>query len=366
MGNSIRCKIVFIIHALSQPRCIKRVMSLHQAGFECVVYGYNRGNYDVNTFPEDVCVHVLDVMKNGNNRNNFKIAKRHLNAIIRENGNDCIYYTFGFLASLLISFKKVPYVYEISDVLYAYPKYDKVRWIMKMLDKHIIKKAKYVVMTSGGFQQFYGLNDEKVILLPNKVSSILMNVERRIISKVEHKLRFAFIGAIRYDAIFRFAKTIGERFPNYEFHFYGGAPEKTLIRVNAMTSQYKNVFHHGPFKSPGDLQGIYNDVDVVVTCYDTNSLNERIAEPNKLYESILFCRPIVVSEGTYLAKRVEEYGCGYAINPSSVDLIASFVKSLTIKELSTISEHERQIDVMEITNDATLLINALTNINYHD
>ena len=59
-------KIVFIIHALSQPRCIKRVTSLQQAGFECAVYGYNRGNYDINTYPETIKVKVLGSMENGN------------------------------------------------------------------------------------------------------------------------------------------------------------------------------------------------------------------------------------------------------------------------------------------------------------
>ena len=213
-------KIVFIIHALSQPRCIKRVSSLHQAGFDCIVYGYNRGNYDVNTFPEGIKVNVLGTMQNGSNQENFNTAKEHLKEIVKENGKDCIYYTFGFLASLLISFKKVPFVYEISDVLYAYPKYDKVRWLMKMLDKHVINKAKFVVMTSGGFQQFYGLDDSKVILLPNKVDQSLKDVARLPIRKEPHPLRFAFVGAIRYDSIFRFAQTIGERCPDYEFHFY--------------------------------------------------------------------------------------------------------------------------------------------------
>lgn len=356
-------KIVFIIHALSQPRCIKRVVSLQRAGFECVVYGYNRGNYDVNSFPEDIEVNVLGVMENGNNKNNYKVAKKHLNEIVQKNGKDCIYYTFGFLASFLISFKKVSFVYEISDILYAYPKYNKVRWLMKLLDKRVIRRAKYVVMTSGGFQQFYGLYNSKVILMPNKVTDALKDVSRQPIDRAHSALRFAFIGAIRYDAIFRFAQTVGEQFPDYEFHFYGGAPEKTLSRVHSLTSRHNNIIYHGPFKSPEDLPRIYGDIDIVVACYDTHSLNECIAEPNKLYESILFCRPIVVSSGTYLAKRVAEYGCGYEINPATVDSIVSFIQSLSLKSLNEISEHERQIAAIDVINDTSKLISALKQVS---
>lgn len=365
MENKKR-KIVFIIHALSQPRCIKRVTSLYQAGFDCVVYGYNRGNYDVNTFPEGIKVSILGEMQNGNNQANLKTARKNLRMIIEENGRDCLYYTFGFLASLLMSFKRVPFVYEISDVLYAYPKYDKVRWLMKMLDKHVINKAKFVVMTSGGFQRFYGLDDSKVILLPNRVDQSLKDVERSPINNEPHPLRFAFVGAIRYDAIFRFAQTIGEQYPQYEFHFYGGAPEKTMERVRTLTSRYSNILYHGPFKSPGDLSRIYNEVDVVVACYDTNSLNERIAEPNKLYEAMLFCRPIVVSEGTYLAQRVSEYGCGFAVNPSSKEAISSFIKSLTLRKLIDVSEHELKVKVKEVVNDSSQLIEALNSIKHND
>ena len=132
-----------------------------------------------------------------------------------------------------------------------------------------------------------------------------------------------------------------------------------MQRVSALTTRFNNLYHHGPFKSPGDLSRIYNDIDVVVACYDTDSLNERIAEPNKLYEAILFCRPIVVSEGTYLAKRVADYGCGFSIDPSTTDSVLVFLQTLSLERLSSISLHEKNIDVNEVLNDAMPLIKVL-------
>lgn len=358
-------KIVFIIHALSQPRCIKRVTALYRAGFECVVYGYNRGNYDVNTFPSDVRVITLGSMENGSNLKNFGTARRNLTSIINTEGKNCIYYTFGFLASMLISFKNVSFIYEISDVLYAYPKYDKVRFFMKWLDRRVIRRARNVVMTSGGFQKYFGVYDPKVIILPNKVSSTLRTFERMTLCDSNHPLRFAFIGAIRYDSIFRFAHSIGEHFPDYKFHFFGGAPEHTLQRVKSLVDSHSNIYYHGPFKSPDDLPKIYSEIDIVVACYDTNSLNERIAEPNKLYEAMMFCRPIVVSEGTYLAERVIKYGCGYTINPSSEEAIVTFISALNHEQLIAVSKNEQKINVNEIVDDASSLIESLTSETHH-
>ena len=55
--------IVFLAMALSQPRCIKRVTSLREYGFNCVVYGYDRGKYDINAYPKDVKVVHLGLLK---------------------------------------------------------------------------------------------------------------------------------------------------------------------------------------------------------------------------------------------------------------------------------------------------------------
>ena len=52
--------------------------------------------------------------------------------------------------------------------------------------------------------------------------------------------------------------------------------------------KFPNVKLHGKFKNPSDLSVIYNKIDLNVICYDTTSINVRIAEPNKLYESIFF------------------------------------------------------------------------------
>ena len=60
-----RPKIVFLVAALNQPRCIKRVVELHKCGFQVEVYGYTRGLYDKNSFPENINVYNLGFADNG-------------------------------------------------------------------------------------------------------------------------------------------------------------------------------------------------------------------------------------------------------------------------------------------------------------
>lgn len=356
---SIRKEIVFFVMSLSQPRCIKRVSAFRDAGYRCFVYGYRRGLYDVNDFPDGIEVNVFGEVKNGDYKNNYIRIKADVTSVYRLHGKNALYYAFGFMPSLFFAFKRVCFIYECSDVFYAYPQFDRVRWLLKRVDKWMIRKSKVTVMTSGGFADFFGLTgDEKVVVLPNRVSPRLKSLERKSLS-VSNSLSFGFVGSIRYQNVFRFAEVIGKEFPQHSFHFYGGGDMQTMERVEALSVEYPNVHYHGKFKSPEDLSKIYEDLDIVVACYDNASLNERIAEPNKLYESLFFCKPIIVSPNTYLSKRVQDLECGFIVDANEYNSVKDFIANLSIDEVSRISENELHTPVAEIIDSPIELIKVL-------
>lgn len=353
-------KIVFISDCLSQPRHIKRVTSLLNAGFEVKVYGYNRGQYDVNKYPNGANPIVLGIFGDGHGYlNKFKTLKHDVARIVGENGKDVLYYAFGILAAFMLKQKGCKYVYEISDILYAYPRFRFVIPLIKRIDRDIIDKAQLVVMTSEGFADFHGYKSDKLVLIPNKVNSVLSSAQRTPLElKDNDKIRFAFVGSIRYETTFRIAETIGKKYPNYEFHFYGGT--KTFLeRCQNLDNTYSNVFYHGAFRNPDDVPGIYNNLDVVVACYTTKSLNERIAEPNKLYEALFFCKPIIVAKDTFLSKQVNKYECGYCVDSSTIENIENFLNSIDYKELNRISRHEYELNGDEFVDNAQILIEKL-------
>ena len=89
-----------------------------------------------------------------------------------------------------------------------------------------------------------------------------------------------------------------------------------------------NVHFHGHFKNPDDLPLVYSQIDVVVSTYDVENVNVQYAEPNKLYESIYYRTPIIVSKGTFLAKQVERFHSGYAVDVSEDQNIVSLVHQI--------------------------------------
>jgi glycosyltransferase involved in cell wall biosynthesis len=356
-------KIVFIVMSLSQPRCIKRVSALAKSGYNCVVYGYNRGLYDVNKYPDSIELHELGTMHNGEVYANLKTIRKDVKQIIRDNGTDCLYYCFGLLSLIFVFARKdIKYVYEISDIPYAYPKYDRIRFLIKALDKIIIRQSSLTVMTSGGFNNYFKVKNGRIIIQPNKVSPILKNLDRSPRELTVCRYKFAFIGSIRYNTVLRFAQIIGEVFPQHEFHFYGGAAKDRLSQVLALAEKYDNIKYHGLFKSPDDLISIYNAIDIVVACYDNSSQNERIAEPNKLYESICFCKPIVVSGETYLADRVKELGCGFVLENQSRDSIVRFIRQIEVSSVNDISNRDLSLSEDDFIDDMSILTKRISDV----
>lgn len=350
--------IIFIVSLLSQPRCIKRVTAFLNAGYKCIVYGYDRGVYDVNSYPEEVEVRKLGTLDNGEYLRKFKKVQKDISSILKLYKSNVLYYAFGFSPALFLSFKNVSFAYELSDVWYAYPRFDKIRFILKCLDKWIIQRSKITLMTSGGFCQYFNIKSNKILLHQNKISSYFHN-KTRISSSFSENISFGFIGSIRYKNIFRFAEVIGSYFPNYTFNFYGGGDNGTLEKINEMVLKYPNVKYWGKFKNPEDLERIYHNIDIVVACYDNDSLNERIAEPNKLYEALFFAKPIIVSQDIYLAKRVEELGCGYTLDASSSNNIQEFIKHLSVESIKKISMREMDISLDQIIDNPDNLIKRI-------
>lgn len=343
-------KIIFILASLSQPRCIKRVKSLLDLGYDVEVYGYYRGFYDVNKFPESLNVTVWGNIESGGGYF-CKSIKNFSNIynLLKKNSSEkkILYYAFGFdLAFWLSLFCKKKYIYESSDLLYTYLKPRFLISFFRFIDKFLIKRSFRTVFTSEGFATylFPTVRPKNIIIQPNKVAPCFKDIKRTIISMENKKgIIFSYVGAFRSpDTVFRFAKVIGEYFPQHEFYFYGDS--NLTFMAKELSLKYNNIKYFGKFKNPEDLQKIYNSIDVVVACYDSKDINEKIADPNKLYEAICFCKPIIVSADTFLAEQVNKMRVGYSIKADNDDSICNFLNNLNYRDLVSFSENELHID----------------------
>ena len=361
-------RIIFILGSISQPRVIKRIKSFVDNGFEVKVYGFNRNKYNVNAKIEGVNINIVGELKDGEGyiTKLKEISSLYLRLRKKYNKPTDFFYLFGYVEALTTLFFPSNYIYEISDILYGYKKFEPVEWLFRWIDKKLVKRSKLTVMTSGGFEDylFNGEKQKNIVLQPNKLHSYFENENRDDIKfqTTNKNINFSFIGAFRYpNTVFRFAHVVGKYFPEHKFKFYGDS--SMTEQVKDISNLYDNVEYYGAYKNPDDLKSIYNQVDFVVACYDPEGMNERIAEPNKMYEAIYFKKPIVVSAGTYLAKQVDKYGCGFAIDATSDENIINFINSITNDSLQKINENIEKIESKDIIDDnAEKIIDILLNM----
>ena len=103
---------------------------------------------------------------------------------------------------------------------------------------------------------------------------------------------------------------------------------KQILKEEIQKYGNNNVFQHGRFNYEKEIKNIYESLDLIYSVYDAKQLNVRLALPNKLYESILSKKIILVAENTKLCKEVEEYSIGYGL-PSNLSDYERFEKKLS-------------------------------------
>lgn len=353
-------KLIVLASSLSQPRILRRICCLRDAGIPLVVYGYDRGLYSCNKLPSDIPLKTLGDVKNGAGYFSrfFRIFQDIRELIKADYHGKEVFYSFGFIESFVLWLMRKPYIYEMSDLAYANPRFGKFISIFKAIDICLVKRSKLTVMTSEGFLKFLFPRREicNVLVQPNKLNRCFLN-EKRLFCPIEKDKgrTFAFVGAIRYpDTVLRFAKIIGSFYPNHRFVFWGEGDYSTFFKEQ--TKEFSNVVFRGRYRNPEDLKKIYSEVDIVVSCYGSSELNNRVAEPNKLYEAMFFAKPIIVSAGTFVAEQVGRYGCGYAINASDDACIRKFVDNLDVEEIIAIQERESALPIEDLIDDPGKII----------
>jgi glycosyltransferase involved in cell wall biosynthesis len=70
--------------------------------------------------------------------------------------------------------------------------------------------------------------------------------------------------------------------------------------------------------------------DVVAALYDPSVPNNRLAAPNKLFEAMMFSKPVLVSEGTAAAEIVREVGCGIVVRYGDREALKRALESVML------------------------------------
>ena len=360
-------RIVFVLNSVTITRCQKRVQEFIDNGYEVDVYGFTRGD-QIYSSPAGFTIvpignHPITM---GYFRRLFVIAKSLKKLHAKYKGQkDVVFFYFFFdvaFAASLVSGRE--YIYEESDMPYTNIRIGILRRILSLYDKRLIKKSVLTTMTSEGFIEYHGLENKRdnIIVIPNRVNPALLELNYNHKTLEEGKLSIGFVGGFRYRSIYNFTKQIATTYRYITFHVYGN-----IISYNeelqSLSRHCPNLILHGVFKNPEDLPSVYESLDLVLATYDSDSINAQYAEPNKMYESIFFRVPIIVSKGTFLSKKVERMGIGYSVDPLDNDDIEKLILSLSKDSIQEKINNLLKIPQEEAVNDNPILFEYLKKLN---
>lgn len=214
------------------------------------------------------------------------------------------------------------------------------RFVERSLTNLIKKNADYYVFTSLGFYEGYykkeGLSENKIFIFENLPSKkLFQNFEitpEKIINK--NKLTISYIGGVRhypsFKTLFEACKGINE----VEILVAGRGRDSNKVKDEA--KNYSNIRIYGEYYYEKDIAKLYSMTDVVYSVYNTDNFDVRLALPNKLYESIVCGKPLIVASNTYLEDYVRKLGVGFSVPYKDVKALKKLIKEfVTNKKLIT-------------------------------
>ncbi len=363
-------KLLFVISHQPNPRFIKQINYFSQNGFDVSVIYFHRdylANLNEN-IDKSVNLYLLDKIENGQYIKRMFIYLKSvfkINKLLKTiKPNKIIITNIDILFLLILNnIKKYTnnIIMEISD-LRSYTFNDKFSdKIQQHIDKVILDKyISKMILTSPKFYEFYYQYRFKgdVFILENKP---LSNMLPPLVDKIKNdKLVIGIVGLLLdgkpHKALFEYAKDNQD----IEVHIYGkGVYEQQTIEY---AKKYENIKYFGEFDFFKDISNIYASLDIIYMSYDTtnNDININLALPNKLYEAMYFKVPIITTENTYLAQRVNENKLGYTVKCCDIENIGKVINKI-IENKKNILLHLESIDTSEyIANqDYKKLINFI-------
>ena len=188
--------------------------------------------------------------------------------------------------------------------------YENIRWYRGIVER-LTRGAAGVSISSDGFRTFLDKG------IPLYLSHNLTNesAEERLchLDPRKRPIVIGFLGGLRYEkqnqSLMR--QLAGSK--KYSLCYMGKSHPGCDFPGFCRRNHIENVRFFPAYQNE-DKPELYRAIDLINSIYGADTEVTRLALPNKLYDCALFKKPILVSEGTYLASVVREYQMGLSVD----------------------------------------------------
>jgi glycosyltransferase involved in cell wall biosynthesis len=109
-----------------------------------------------------------------------------------------------------------------------------------------------------------------------------------------------------------------------------------LKRIAEVVTPGRVSFH--PFVPPLELPKTLNQFDMGIFVIPSKGYSLRTSLPNKFFEFLMGCLPVCVGSLPEMARLIEQYHCGVAIDTIDPERIASVLNNLSVEKIDTMKQ----------------------------
>lgn len=270
---------------------------------------YDIINWDRFNIEDQDNINIYKDLKVGHQRNFFDYYKynKFLIKTLKSTQYDKII-VFGlqltfFLKKLLIKEYKKKYIIDIRD-------YNRIIKFFNI--QKIINNSSFCVISSPGYKNWLPINGEYITNHNTSIDSL--DEVHKVNPFIQNdKINIAYIGAIRdYQINIDFINSLKNN-NQFNLNFHGEGTINNDIQKYIDTNNINNVFLTGRYQREEE-EGYYVKNDLINVLRNNDGINNKTALPNRLYNSIMYGKPILAYKGTYLAELIDQFNLGMVIN----------------------------------------------------
>ena len=218
-----------------------------------------------------------------------------------------------------------PVIYESLDVHRLLTRPDIIGKAMRWLEHSLLKRTVGLVVSSPGFirnhfEKHYA-GDYRAFLVENRLApgaayGARPDVVAPDATSAAQPLRLGWVGNLRCKRSFDLLCQLADQFPDQLEIRLHGVPSRTEIPVfEPLIDARPNMTFFGRYRSPEDLAGIYDKLDVVwAGDFMEAGYNSVWLLPNRIYEGGYYCTPSIAPSGTETAAWIARHDCGFLID----------------------------------------------------
>lgn len=164
-----------------------------------------------------------------------------------------------------------------------------------------------------------------------------------------------YVGALSYVSQCQALMQLVAQDPRFSLEFYGSSPDEQQLRDYAKTLSCRTIHFHGAY-IPADKGRIIENVDILFNAYGNGIPLLDCALSNKLYDSLIYRKPILTSPNTFMAEMAGPLAFSIDLpKEKSLDSLYNWYTSLVPEQLELFAD--QALD--QIISEHTLTLRAI-------